>query len=205
MKLYDITLPMQSSLALWPGDTPYDFHLVDKMSQGASINVGMVTMSVHTGTHADAPFHFLEGGATIDALDPALYIGPAFVVDLSGRPAIHCADIQDIDLTQTPRLLLKTNAWTDLTRFPETIPVMDADVPAYLQAQGVRLIGLDLPSVDALHSKDLPNHRALATCGIHILESLWLSEVPEGRYELLALPMKLVGADGAPVRALLRG
>ena len=204
MKIYDITVPLQASVAEWPGDTPYTFDRISKLEEGETVNLGSVSMSVHAGTHADAPYHFLEAGASVDALDPEVYMGPAYVIDLRGREAIRRADLLPFDLTQTPRVLFRTDAWTDYTRFPETIPVMEPDVPDHLQAHGVKLIGVDVPSVDRIESKDLPIHRALAARGIHILEALRLVDVQEGRYELLALPLKLVGADGAPVRAVLR-
>jgi arylformamidase len=203
MTIYDITLPMQASLACWPGDAPYRFRRNLSLRKGDSINLGAIAMSAHAGTHIDAPFHFREDGATVEALDLTPYLGAARVIDVSGREQIRRADIEAVDLSRTPRVLFRTNAWTDHTCFPVHIPVMEKDVPAYLQAQGVILVGLDVPSVDPLDSKDLPVHRELAACGIAILESLLLRDVPEGEYWLAALPLKLVGADGAPVRAVL--
>ena len=203
-ELYDITLPMSNSQAGWPGDTPFDFCLTWKMREGSSVNVGGVTMSTHTGTHTDAPFHFQEAGATVDQISLNPYLGPAVVLDVSNRNVIRVDDLRTVDLSRAPRLLLRTNAWTDHTRFPDRIPVLARDVPAYLTAHGVCLLGLDVPSVDELDSKELPIHHALASGGIHILESLDLTGVPEGEYELIALPLKIVGGDGAPVRAVLR-
>jgi arylformamidase len=205
MSWIDITLPMSNRLAPWPGDTPCDFRLAWKMSEGASVNVGSLTTSVHSGTHTDAPFHFLPDGRTIDQLELTPYVGPAVVVDVRGREVIHVEDFpRDLDLRATPRVLLKTDAWPDITRFPERIPVMAPGVPTALRDRGVTLIGVDVPSVDALDSKDLPIHHEIGRCGICILENLNLSHVAPGVYELIALPLKLVGADGAPVRAALR-
>lgn len=172
---------------------------------GAAVNVSAVMMSAHLGTHADAPYHFDDSAATIEAIPPDIYVGPAVVIDVTGREVIRRDDLLGIDLSRAPRVLFKTNAWTDHTRFPTQIPVLAPDVPVYLQARGVVLVGLDVPSVDPIDSEDLPNHHALAACGIHILESLRLEDVPPGEYELIALPLKIVGADGAPVRAVLRG
>jgi len=205
MKLYDITLPLHPDLAVWPGDTPFDFQLSWKQSEGASVNLGSVTMSVHTGSHADAPFHFLPDGTPMDAVDLSPYVGPAVLVDVRGRDPIRPEDVREAPLEEAPRLLLRTGGWPDHSRFPESIPVMSLELPRYLQERGVVLVGLDVPSVDALDSTELPLHRALAACGISILESLDLAAVPAGRYELIALPLKLVGADGSPVRAVLRG
>jgi arylformamidase len=204
MPIYDITLPGHSSLACWPGDTPYDFRLNLQIRDGANINLGSMEMSVHVGSHADAPFHFDENGATIEALSLDPYIGPAIVIDVRGRDTIRATDLAILQTNPVPRVLLKTDGWQDHSRFPESIPVMEPGVPTFLKAQGVILLGLDVPSVDALDSKDLPLHHELGACGIQILESLALAEVPEGEYELIALPLKLVGADGSPVRAILR-
>ena len=204
MRIYDITLPIESTLAAWPGDTPYTFTSNLKICNGESVNLGSVSLSVHTGSHADAPYHYDDSGETIEQLSLSVYLGPAMVVDVSGKSVIQCADLPSELLSQAPRLLLKTDSWTDHTRFPETVPVLASEVPAYLQAHGIFLLGLDVPSVDALDSKDLPIHHALGACRIHILESLLLAEVPPGLYELTALPLKLLGADGSPVRAILR-
>jgi len=204
MTIRDITIPMQDSLACWPGDTPFRFTWTWRKRDGATVNVGQFQLSVHTGTHTDAPFHFDDSGATSDAVDLHPFIGPARVIVLTDRLRIRREDLASFDLTGTPRVLFRTDGWTDHTQFPTTIPVMDEDVPAWLHQHGVVLVGVDVPSVDGLDSKFLPNHHALGTHGITILESLDLSDVAGGLYELIALPMKLVAADGAPVRAILR-
>jgi arylformamidase len=126
-------------------------------------------------------------------------------VDVRGREVIRREDFPpDLDLRATPRVLLKTDSWRDITRFPDRIPVLAPGVPTALRDRGVTLIGVDVPSVDALDSKDLAIHHEIGRCGIYILENLSLSHVAAGVYELIALPLKLVGADGAPVRAALR-
>jgi arylformamidase len=195
---------MRDMLAVWPGDAPYRFTWSWRKADGESVNVGQVALSVHTGTHVDAPYHFDDRGPTTDALPLGPFLGPARVVHLPGRPRIGRADLEPFDLAATPRLLIRTDAWPDKTSFPSSIPVLDEDVPAWLGGRGVVLVGLDVPSVDDLESKALPNHHALGAAGIAILESLDLSAVPEGVYELIALPLKLVGGDGSPVRAILR-
>ena len=204
MTIRDVTIPMQDSLAGWPGDTPFRFTWTWRKADGATVNVGQFQLSVHTGTHTDAPFHFDDAGATADALDLDPFIGPCRVISLTARERICREDIEPFDLSGTPRVLFRTDAWTDHARFPMSIPVMDEDVPAWLHQHAVILVGFDVPSVDHLDSKSLPNHHALGKHGITILEGLDLSGVPAGVYELLALPMKIVGADGAPVRAILR-
>ena len=204
MKLYDITLPVDGRLAGWPGDAPYRLEWTCTRAGGASVNLGQVSLSLHTGTHTDAPYHFDDAGVRVDAVPLAAYLGPARVVDVSGRPLIGRADLEWIDVTSAPRLLLRTGAWADHGRFPESVPTLAPDVPAWLHGRGVVLVGVDVPSVDALDSKDLPVHHALGRHGIAILESLDLGGVPEGVYELIALPLRLAGADGSPVRAVLR-
>ena len=200
---YDITIPVREGLAVWPGDAPYQFALGGKMSEGESVNVGVVSMSTHTGTHADSPFHFLPDGATVDAIAPSVYVGPCQVADVTGHALIGMDSLAGLDLAEPPRLLLKTGGWTDHTTFPDHVPTLAPDVPEWLAERGVVLLGVDVPSVDAIESEDLPNHHALAARGIHILESLDLAAVPPGRYHLTALPLRLVGADASPVRALL--
>lgn len=203
MQVYDITLPLQSALAGWPGDTPYRFDLAWQKSEGASVNVGAVALSVHAGTHADAPFHFQDHGATIDTLELYPFFGPAVVIDVVGKATISISDLEGADLSRAPRVLFKTNAWIDHARFPDTIPVLNPEVVLFLQRQRVVLVGVDVPSVDPLDSKALFLHHALASANIQILENLYLALVPAGFYTLVALPLKLVGADAAPVRAIL--
>ncbi len=210
MPLHDITRPLHDSLAPWPGDTGFAFHLNWKMADGAPVNVGALTMGVHNGTHADAPRHFLPDGATVESLPLDVFIGPAVVLDLSGRPDRHGpvtrGDLAPAlaALAHAPRLLLKTDAAPDPTRFPADFPTLAPGVAAFLGERGVRLLGVDVPSVDPADSKDLPNHHALAAAGIAILENLALHAVAAGVYELFAAPLPIVGGDAAPVRAVLR-
>jgi len=200
----DISRPLSPQTACWPGDVPYSFSLGWKMNEGASVNVGSVTTSLHTATHCDAPFHFDQEGVTVDHISLDVFLGPAWVIDVR-----HCLDdwhqaLKSFNEHRMERILFRTGGWHDTTRFPTAIPVMQPDVVNWLIIHGTRLIGVDLPSVDELDSKDLPIHHALGKAGITIVEGLWLDDVREGEYELLAAPLKLVGTDGAPLRALLR-
>jgi arylformamidase len=176
------------------------------------VNLGAITMSVHNGTHADARFHFDTNGASIEKAPLDIYLGRATVVDLaqtfSQSRDKHLITLEDVkphaeDIAATSRLLVKTGRWADSTTFPNRIPVIAADVPAWLQKNGVKLLGLDLPSMDEIDSKSLQNHHALARAGIAIVESLDLSDVASGVYNFAALPLKIAGADGAPIRAVL--
>ena len=202
MEVIDISLPLETRLAVWPGDTEFDYELMWKRSAGATVNVGAVRMSTHCGTHIDAPFHFDEDGQKVDELPLATFVGKAMVIHVRGRQNISRADLSR-DLQGATRLLIRTDAWNDPYSFPEKIPVIDLDVPDWLRSQRIVLMGVDLPSVDALDCKDLPVHHALAHNQVTILESLNLRGVDEGVYDLVAAPLRIVGADAAPVRAFL--
>ena len=203
MKIIDITHPHSNQLAPWPGDTPFDFQLVARLRDGASCNIGRITASIHSGTHLDAPYHYNENGATIDTLPAEIFIGPARVFHAQGYTLIEREVFAGLDGRATPRVLVRTNACDDKTVFPPRIPTLAPDVPAWLGEQGVRLIGLDVPSVDQVDSKTLPIHNALDAVNIIILENLDLRLVAAGCFELIALPLRLVGADGSLVRAVL--
>lgn len=205
MPLYDISLPLQPTTREWPGDQPFAVRFTWDQQRGDSVTVGALEMSTHFGTHVDAPLHVLPDGTPAHELPLDAFLGPATLLDVSGADSVTIAAIEERGQEIRPRLLLRTGGWPDPARFPERIPLLAPDVPEYLLQQGVRLLGLDVPSVDQIDDPDLPIHRALIDRGIHILESLSLAGVPEGHYMLSALPLKLVGMDAAPVRAVLFG
>lgn len=205
MILYDISRPLKRGMPTWPGDTPFQYEVSWPKSDSGSVNVGKLTMSIHTGTHVDAPFHFDDEGRKITDLDLNLYVGQAKLVDIAGRTSIGADDLANVDLTGITRLLLRTSSWSDPDQFPETICYLRPDLAPFLAKQGIRLIGVDVPSVDPLDSKELPAHHGLHQHDIHILEGLWLENVEPGIYELIALPLQIEEADGSPVRAVLRG
>ena len=212
MRIWDISRTLSNDFAEWPGDEPFHYRVTRDIAKGQSVNLGAVTMSVHNGTHADARFHFDIKGESIEKTPLDIYLGRATVVDLAQAffrsKEKHLITTEDLkphaeDIAATSRLLVKTGRWSDSTIFPNQIPVIAADVPGWLQKNGVKLIGVDLPSMDEIDSKSLQNHHALARAGIAIVESLDLSEVAPGIYNLAALPLKIAGSDGAPVRAVL--
>ena len=212
MKIWDISRMLSNEFAEWPGDEPFRYRLTGEIANGGSVNLGAITMSVHNGTHADARFHFDTNGGSIEKAPLDVYLGRATVVDLaqtfSQSREKHLITREDLKphaeaIAATSRLLVKTGRWADSTTFPNRIPVIAADVPAWLQKNGVKLLGLDLPSMDEIDSKSLQNHHALARAGIAIVESLDLSDVAAGVYNFAALPLKIAGADGAPMRAVL--
>lgn len=202
--LIDITRPLHNRTPAWPGDTPVAFNFVARIRDGDAVNVGHLSISVHNGTHVDAPFHYHDAGIPIDQVPLEVHVGPARVVDIRGWDAITVARLEEIGAGSAGRLLLRTGAWQHPDVFPETWPLMDLEVPAWLAKQGIKLIGLDAPSVDALTSKDLPRHLACHAAGLFILENLLLDDAPPGDYELMALPLRIQGADGSPVRAVLK-
>lgn len=202
-RLYDISLPLHPGTREWPGDQPYASRFTWDQRRGDSATVGAIELSTHFGTHVDAPLHVRQDGAAVHELDLEALIGPATLIDVTGFDPITIASLESRGHALRPRLLLRTGGWPDPGRFPDRIPLLAPEVAAYLQRQGVRLLGLDVPSVDRVDDPALPLHHALIAAGIHILESLDLRGVPEGLYTLSALPLKLVGMDAAPVRAVL--
>lgn len=199
----DITQTMQNGMPNWPGDTPFSFEVGISKQQTGSVNIGRITTSLHTGTHADAPFHFNSEAETIEQLDINVYIGDCVIVDCIGHEVISAQSLASIDFHSVKRVLLKTVEQLSET-FPITIPVIHPDVAPFLKERGVILLGIDNPSVDPLDSKEVLAHHNLYEHGIHILEGLDLRHVQQGIYELIALPLKIAGADGAPVRAVVR-
>jgi arylformamidase len=204
LRIYDVSRRLVNGMPVWPGDTPFQFEVSWPMEESGSVNVGRLELSTHTGTHVDAPFHFDNDGKRIIDLDLNLYIGPARVVGMADKTSIGVRDVKDLDLAGVERILFKTLAWENSAVFPDKIPHIEPDLGSYLADKGIRLIGLDVPSVDPIDSKELPAHHSLNRHGIHILESLNLVEIEPGDYELIALPLPLVEGDGSPVRAVLR-
>jgi len=207
LRIHDISRPVSAGIPVWPGDTEFDFGFVAKIAEGASVNVGRVEMSVHTGTHVDAPLHFEDGAPDVASVPLEKYVGPCVVarVHASDR-GILPADLPD-GLTEavreTKRLLLRSYE-SRPGAFDEGMAHATPELADWLAAQGVVLLGIDTDSMDAFESKDLPAHHRLLGHGIAILEGIDLSGVAPGvGYELVALPLRLVGADASPVRAIL--
>jgi arylformamidase len=203
--IHDISPLVDETTAVWPGDSPFRAEDLLRLEEGASVHLSTMRLSCHTGAHADAPSHYLQGAPAIDevALEP--YLGPCDLVDV--RPDDHAVrpiDLVGHDLSGTSRLLLRTGCCPDRTRFPDPLTCLTEELVEFLATSGVVLVGIDSPSVDRFDSKDLPCHKALFRHGIANLESLQLEGVPAGRYELIALPLRLRGRDASPVRAILR-
>lgn len=207
MAFIDISRLLRTGSPHWPGDCPTELIATARMADGASCNVGRLALSLHNGTHLDAPYHYDPDGTTVDAIDPGRLIGPARVVDARGRTTLSedlFARIEAAGWAAAPRILFRTDAWRDPEVFPSAWPRLEPGLAAWLGSRGVTLVGLDVPSVDALESKHLPIHAELKAAGILILESLDLRGVEAGIYELIAAPLRIEGGDASPVRALLR-
>lgn len=203
-KWLDISQPLTNDMAHWPGDTPFTYSISYSKSETGSVNIGQITTSLHIGTHVDAPFHFDSNGKKITDLNINHFIGEAMVIDVSDADEITVDILQKFNWDNVTRVLLRTSLPNNPKLFPDKTPVIDDQIAAFLAEKGVVLFGIDVPSVDALDSKDLPTHHALAKHGIHILENVMLDHVSPGKYELVALPLAIHGADGSPVRAVIR-
>ncbi len=205
-RIYDITRTIIPSLAVWPGDTTFSFRSLARLSEGAAVNLTTMTLSAHTGTHADAPYHYTDTGAHPASMPLEKYIGAAHVATITRRSGgIVPADFDGHDLAGMQRLLIHT--WvSDLPddQWAEDFPYPTVELIDWLAARGVVLMGVDMPSVDDFNSKTLDGHHRLLHHGIVNLETLLLKEVPDGVYELVALPLKIDGVCASPVRAILR-
>jgi arylformamidase len=176
------------------------------LNEGESVNLTTLTLSAHTGSHIDAPYHFQQEGKTVEALPLETYWGPAQVVSVAQQEgALLPEALTAYDLSRAPRLLVRTaSSEKDPREFSRAFVYPAPELAAFLHEQGIILYGCDAPSMDSVESKTLPGHHALQAHGIAILEALDLSRVEDGLYELVALPLKIAGGDGSPVRAALR-
>lgn len=203
--LYDITRPLFAGHPVWPGDSECRIDWKARLGPGVLYNQSELRMSPHTGTHADGPFHMLADGAMIGAAPLDAYLGPARVVDATGRASLDAAWVAEVLAGGAPeRLLVRTGAWTDSAVFPTQFAALEPDAVRMLVDAGLRLFGTDAPSPDPFESTDLTAHHVLLGAGAGILENVLLDGVPPGEYELIALPLRLVDAEASPVRAVLR-
>jgi arylformamidase len=204
MPLFDITRPVRAGIPVWPGDEAYRVDWTLRRGEGASVNLSALRLSAHTGSHADAPFHTSDEGARMGAVPLDAYLGPAIVVDARGWATVSADRIGPLLAEGPERILFFTGCWRDPDVFPRHFPAIEPEAARRLAAAGVRLVGTDAPSIDPFDSQDLPTHRIFREAGIANLETLLLDGVPPGRYELIALPLRLEEACASPVRAVLR-
>jgi arylformamidase len=202
--LYDLSPIIRPEIPVWPGDTPFESRLTWSIAGGASVNLSAITTTPHLGSHADAPFHTEPRGEGMADMPLDRYLGLCRVVRVPPQPLIETRHVEGLDLTSPGRLLFKSESVRDRRSFPERFTAISPEVAALLAERGVLLVGMDTPSVDPFDSKTLDAHHTLFRAGIAILEGLVLDGVPEGIYELIALPLRLAGLDASPVRAVLR-
>jgi arylformamidase len=211
MTLYDISQTLDEKTAVWPGDQKFRLRWSMRIGQGDSCNVSAFTMSAHTGTHLDAPYHFDDSGADIASVPLEVYAGRARVLCVPAElTSISLDFLRTVDWAGVERILFRTAASdagaARFTRDFAYLPEESAEFLAQLSLvqRPLVLVGTDAPSIDAFTSKTLSSHKRLLTGGIAILEGIRLAHVPPGDYELICLPLKLAGLDGSPVRAILR-
>jgi arylformamidase len=205
-KIFDMSL----RLPTWPGNAPYEFQAVKRMASGDSSNVSRVQLGTHTGTHVDAPRHFMDQGRAVDELDLHELVGPCLVAEVpvaSGRTAITPAHLERAAGTPAPRrLLLKTpnsSLW-GTGAFNPDFAFISPEAAQWLVTAGVGLVGVDYLSIEEFRKPGAPTHHILLEAGVVIIEGLNLADVEPGEYELICLPLRIEGSDGAPARAILR-
>lgn len=200
--IYDISLSIAPDMPVWPGDVNVEVTPVSRISQGAGANVSILRFSTHVGTHVDPPLHFIEGGMTVDEIPLDVLVGECLVYKIDS-PVITIADLEGVP-AGTERIIFKTrnsDLWSK-PGFQSDYTYLDPDAAEWLVNRGIRLVGIDYLSVDQMKSGHV-THTRLLQAGVVILEGLDCSEVPEGKYTLVCLPLKIKGGDGAPARAIL--
>jgi arylformamidase len=203
--VYDVTVPLVPGLPVYPGDPPFEIEPLQRLGS-APFSLSRMSLATHTGTHVDAPAHFLPGGATIDSLPLEILLGKARVVEITARERIDRADLEPRDLRDDLRILLKTRMSGQMLKpgFQEDHLYLSGDAAAYLAQAGLKLVGFDYLSVDRYGAPDYPAHHALLEAGVIIVEGLDLSEVEPGEYDMACLPLRVADGDGAPARVILR-
>ena len=203
----DVSLPLRDGMAHWPGDTPFERKMNLRIANGDLVNLSQITGSAHTGTHMDAPLHFIPDARSIDEMPLSATIGRARVIGIDDPEAIKVSELAPHHIARGERILFRTansrRGWkTDA--FQDDYVYIDPEAAVYLAEIGVQTVGVDYLSVGGFHSGNAETHRALLGAGIWVIEGLNLEDVEPGEYEMICLPLKLVGGDGAPARAVLR-
>lgn len=203
--LYDLSPIITPSLAVFPGDTPPSREVLLDMQRGDALTLSTLRTTVHVGTHVDGANHYGKGAPGVDAIPLDRMIGPAHIITVRARRGVRFThtDLASQSI-EHPRVLLRTGTHPDPNHFNPDFSAPDPSLIDWLADRGVNLIGVDTPSVDASDSKDLPSHGRSLARDVTILEGLRLEAVPDGVYELIALPLKLAGFDASPVRAVVR-
>jgi arylformamidase len=204
-KIWDISPPVGPGSPVFPGDTPYAQEWSATLSPGCPVNVSRITLSPHAGAHADAPLHYDPEGAAAGELDLDAYLGPCRVIHAIGcGPLVEWSHLRRCAGGLPARVLVRTYDRAPQASWDPHLAAYAPEAIERLAALGVRLVGIDTASIDPAQSKTLDSHQVVRRLGLRVLENLVLDDVPEGDYELIALPLKLMTADASPVRAVLR-
>ncbi|HVO13068.1 MAG TPA: cyclase family protein [Vicinamibacteria bacterium] len=205
LRIHDVTVPLTPGLACYPGDPPFGVESVQRLGE-SPYALSRLLLSTHTGTHVDAPAHFVPGGATVDQLPLEILMGKARVVEVLARERIQREDLESLDLRDDLRVLLKTRMSGQMHRsaYQQDHLYLSHDAAVYLVQAGLKLVGFDYLSIDRFGSTEFPAHHALLGRGVIVVEGLDLSEVEPGEYEMACLPLRIGSGDGAPARVVLR-
>jgi arylformamidase len=206
MKLIDVSVPLDASLPTYPGNTPFSLEAIKRLARGESSNVSTLHMSAHTGTHVDAPRHFFDGAAGVDLLPLEMLIGRVRLIEIRSRKGIGPDELSAVDLSEDVRVLIKTpnsRLWGSPEFNPDYVGVTEAGAK-HLIGQGIKVLGVDYLSVEQFKQPGAPAHHVLLGGGTIVIEGLNLRDVEPGVYEMFCLPLRIVGADGAPARVVLR-
>ena len=206
MKLIDVTVPLDARLPTYPGNTPFTLEAIKRIARGDSSNVSTLHMSAHAGTHVDAPRHLFDEAPGAEALPLDIMLGRTRVVEISSRSGIGVDQLAALDLSDDIRILFKTSnsRWWGSPEFHNDYVGVTASGAEHLIAHGIKVVGVDYLSLEEFKKPGAPAHRVLLGGGAVIIEGLNLRDVEPGIYDMLCLPLRIVGADGAPARVLLR-
>ena len=205
MRILDISPMLSPRIGVWPGDVEFSREVALAISGGANIDLSSIRTTVHVGAHADAPSHYVAGGADIAHRPLELYYGPCEVLQVDVGRGERVRPEHLTRPVRAPRVLLRTGTFPDPDDFNEDFAALSPELIEHLAPQGVRLVGIDTPSIDLCHDKVLNTHLAVARHDLAVLEGIVLDSVEPGLYTLIALPLRLEGADASPVRAVLIG
>ena len=205
-KLLDVSVPLTGGMPAYPGNPDFELQPIKRIAQGGSSNVSRLVLGTHTGTHVDAPKHFIDDGASVESLPLELLLGRARVVEITRRGGISAEDLAPAGLREDLRVLLKTpnSAMWNSNAFHEDYSYVTESGARYLVEQGVKVVGIDYLSIEQFRKPGAPAHRMLLSNGVIIIEGLNLSDAEPGMYEMYCLPLPVTGGDGAPARVVLK-